>query len=174
MKLTVQPNLDDPSHGHLACGGAVYDCALGKAGITSNKQEGDGATPIGQFALKQVYYRADRVETPRTGLPLSTIKANNGWCDAPADSNYNRLVQHPYPASAERLWREDHRYDLIVVLGHNDNPVVPGAGSAIFIHIAAEDFRPTEGCIALREEDLLAVMSQCTTDSTIEIQTATP
>ncbi|WP_211488879.1 L,D-transpeptidase family protein, partial [Escherichia coli] len=80
------------------------------------------------------------------------------WCDAPDDPNYNRPVKHPYRASAEKMWREDHLYDLVVILGQNDDPVVPGAGSAIFFHLAKEletGFRPTEGCVALRLPDML-------------------
>lgn len=171
MDLTVFPNLGDPTHGRLQCDETVYDCALGRSGVTADKQEGDGATPLGQFTLRRVLFRADRLNAPTTALPTTPIKPNDGWCDAAADPLYNQPVEHPYPASAEHLWRDDNRYNLIIVVGHNDEPIVPGAGSAIFLHVAAEDFRPTEGCVALREEDVLAVLAQCTMDSTIEIQT---
>lgn len=113
------------------------------------KREGDGATPIGTFALRSAHYRRDRASRPNSDLPINIIKANDGWCDAPADRNYNRPVRHPYPASAEHLWREDRVYDLVIVIGYNDVPRRRGAGSAIFIHAARPGFTPTEGCIAL-------------------------
>jgi L,D-peptidoglycan transpeptidase YkuD (ErfK/YbiS/YcfS/YnhG family) len=109
---------------------------------------------MGKFALRAVYYRRDRTGRPASGLPIRCIGANDGWCDAPADRNYNRAVRHPYPASAEHLWREDRLYDLVIVIGYNDVPRLRGAGSAIFIHAARPDFTPTEGCIALAPASL--------------------
>jgi L,D-peptidoglycan transpeptidase YkuD (ErfK/YbiS/YcfS/YnhG family) len=58
------------------------------------------------------------------------------------------------------MWREDHLYDLLVVLGYNDDPVVPGKGSAIFLHLAKPGYLPTQGCVALVYEDLLAAIAQ--------------
>lgn len=170
MDLIVIPDADDPRRGLLHCSDAAYACALGRSGVTLDKREGDGATPIGRFALRHLLYRADRLDTPTTDLTATPIKPTDGWCDAPNDPFYNRPIQHPYSVSAERLWRDDARYDLIVVLGHNDDPVIPGAGSAIFLHVAAEDFRPTEGCIALHTEDVLALLTHCSEKSTIEIK----
>jgi L,D-peptidoglycan transpeptidase YkuD (ErfK/YbiS/YcfS/YnhG family) len=135
-------------------------CALGRAGITSAKREGDGATPAGAFALRRLLYRPDREPRPQTILPCKAIMPSDGWCDAPDDPAYNRLVALPYPARAESLWREDRVYDLIVVLGHNDDPVIRGQGSAIFLHLAAPDFAPTAGCVALGREDLLTVLRE--------------
>lgn len=122
------------------------------------KREGDGATPIGQWPVRQVFYRADRLPRPRTALPLRRIHRRDGWCDAPADRNYNRPVSHPYPASAEEMWRKDELYDLVVVLGYNDRPRRRGAGSAIFMHVARDDLKPTAGCVALRRADILKVL----------------
>jgi L,D-peptidoglycan transpeptidase YkuD (ErfK/YbiS/YcfS/YnhG family) len=86
------------------------------------------------------------------------ITRSDGWCDDPTDRNYNRAVRHPYPASAERLWREDDLYDVVVVLGHNARPRVRGGGSAIFMHLARPGYTPTEGCIALRRAHLLLLL----------------
>lgn len=133
-------------------------CALGRTGISTQKREGDGATPAGAFPLRRVFYRADREPRPRTALGCQPIAPSDGWCDAPADSAYNRLVVLPYPASAETLWRDDRLYDLMVVLGYNDAPVIPGQGSAIFLHLATADFAPTAGCVALARDDLLTVL----------------
>ncbi len=170
MTLIVIPDDADNTRGYVHIGDVSYACALGRNGLSAAKVEGDGRTPIGRFVLRRVLYRADRVQTPETTLPLRTIKPNDGWCDAPEDHRYNQMVEHPYGASAEELWRDDNRYDILVVLGHNDDPIVPGEGSAIFLHVAAEDFRPTEGCVAMECGDLLTVLKTCTPDSVIEIQ----
>ena len=96
---------------------------------------------------------------PRTPFDLRLIRRNDGWCDSPADRNYNRPVRLPYPAGAEHLWRGDGLYDVVVVLGFNDVPRLRNRGSAIFMHIARGDFHPTEGCVALRARDLRRLMS---------------
>ncbi|MEE8444293.1 MAG: L,D-transpeptidase family protein, partial [Alphaproteobacteria bacterium] len=144
--------------GRLRCGGRSYRCALGHGGIGAEKCEGDGVTPVGVFALRRVLYRADRMALPETGLEVAPIGESDGWCDDPADPNYNRPVALPYAASHERLWREDAVYELIVVLGHNDDPPRPGLGSAIFLHVARPEYEPTQGCVALAPGDLLAVL----------------
>jgi L,D-peptidoglycan transpeptidase YkuD (ErfK/YbiS/YcfS/YnhG family) len=133
-------------------------CALGKRGRRTRKLEGDGATPIGCWKLVRVLYRADRIRRPATRLPVKSIGRSDGWCDAPADRNYNRFVRLPYGASAESLWRTDNLYDVVVVLSHNSTPRVRGGGSAIFMHIAKAGYAPTEGCIALRREHLLMLL----------------
>jgi len=131
-------------------------CAIGPAGVVAAtaKREGDGASPAGAWVMRKVFYRPDRRPAPRTALPVEPLLPSDGWCDAPADGAYNRRVTLPYPASAERLWRDEGVYDLIVTLGHNDDPVVPGAGSAIFLHLARPDYAPTQGCVALAAGDL--------------------
>jgi L,D-peptidoglycan transpeptidase YkuD (ErfK/YbiS/YcfS/YnhG family) len=145
--------------GIVACGGLALPCALGRSGRRVGKREGDGATPIGRFALREVFYRGDRVARPRSSLPVTALKATDGWCDDARDRNYNRRVRHPYPGSAERLWRDDHLYDLIVVLGYNDGPRVKGRGSAIFMHVAAPGLKPTQGCIALERRHLMRLIA---------------
>lgn len=149
------------AHGEAKWRGRSYRCALGSGGVAATKREGDGATPMGCFFLRGVLYRADRLAEPKTGLPASAIEPDDGWCDAPDDAAYNKKVRLPHPASAERLWRDDAVYDLIVVLGHNDRPVVPGCGSAIFMHVATPDYAPTAGCVALARDDLLAILADC-------------
>jgi L,D-peptidoglycan transpeptidase YkuD (ErfK/YbiS/YcfS/YnhG family) len=110
--------------------------------------------------MRRLLYRADRMERPATRLPFLELEPEDGWCDDPADPAYNRPVRLPYPGRHERLWREDGVYDLVVVLGHNDDPVVPGHGSAIFLHIARPDFGPTEGCVALLRADLTRLLAE--------------
>ncbi len=136
-------------------------CAIGKGGVISaeQKREGDGASPIGTWPLVRVYYRPDRLSRPKTGLPCVPLKPGDGWCDAPDHPLYNRPVRRPFEASHEALWRDDHVYDVIIELAHNSDPVVPGLGSAVFMHIAKPDYTPTEGCVALATDDLLHVLS---------------
>ena len=149
--------------------GREYRCAVGHGGIAARKREGDGVTPSGRFPLRSVLYRADRVDRPQTALPREAIALGDGWCDAPGDPRYNQPVSHPYTTSAERLWRADRCYDLLAVIGFNDDPVVDGAGSAIFLHVARPAYLPTEGCVALALEDLQAVLAEWRPEDRIEI-----
>jgi len=148
--------------GTLRFGTLSFPCALGRSGISSSKHEGDGATPAGTYPLREVRYRPDRLPNrPQTGLPVIATRPTDGWCDDPADANYNRLVQLPYPHSAEHLWRDDGLYDVLAVIGYNDTPPVAGAGSAIFLHVMRPNGGPTSGCVSLAREHLLAVLAQC-------------
>jgi L,D-peptidoglycan transpeptidase YkuD (ErfK/YbiS/YcfS/YnhG family) len=146
--------------GYALWGGRPMRCALGRAGIAAAKREGDHATPAGAWPMRRALYRPDRETPPATRLPLQPLDPADGWCDAPGDQAYNRLVRLPYAARAETLWRDDALYDLLIVLGYNDAPVVAGRGSAIFLHLARDDFGPTEGCIALARDDLLTVLAE--------------
>jgi L,D-peptidoglycan transpeptidase YkuD (ErfK/YbiS/YcfS/YnhG family) len=161
-----------PGRGRLLWMGHAVDCTLGKAGTRVDKREGDGATPIGRYAFRRVLFRADRSEAPRTRLSSAPIAPDDGWCDAAGDAAYNRPVKLPYPASAERLWRDDSLYDIVVVLGHNDDPVVDGAGSAIFMHLKRDDNGPTEGCVGLARADLLELLADLQPGDEIEISAA--
>jgi L,D-peptidoglycan transpeptidase YkuD (ErfK/YbiS/YcfS/YnhG family) len=136
----------------------------------SLKREGDGASPAGLWPIRRVLYRSDRGDRPQTALPVQAIGPEDGWCDDPADPNYNRPVKHPYGARAERLWREDGVYDLIVVLGHNDDPPIAGLGSAIFLHLARPDYAPTEGCVAMARPDLEALLAMARPGDAVEIR----
>lgn len=139
--------------------GWAWRCAIGRGGAVpaADKREGDGATPIGRWPLRGVLLRPDRGFVPPVELPWRWIRPWDGWCDAPGDPAYNRPVAHPCSRSAERLWRDDRAYDVVVVLGHNDAPPMAGAGSAIFWHLAQPDWQPTEGCVAV-SADAMAVM----------------
>jgi L,D-peptidoglycan transpeptidase YkuD (ErfK/YbiS/YcfS/YnhG family) len=167
MIITVTAQNGGPAT--LNANDGEFPAAIGPAGITKDKYEGDGATPAGRFPFRAVYFRPDRLASPVTALPVYAIQTNDGWCDAPEDPLYNRAVKLPYPSSAEAFWRDDGVYDLLVVLGHNDGPVVPGAGSAIFLHIARADFAPTQGCVAVTREVLLGLIECLDGESVIEI-----
>ncbi len=157
--------------GHLYGYGWDARCAVGKAGLieADAKREGDHKTPIGQWPIRELWYRADRVTLPEVPLPARIIQPDDGWCDAPEDTKYNQHVKHPYPASAEKLWREDHVYDLLLVLGYNDNPPVVGRGSAIFFHLAHPDYRGTEGCLAIAKEDMLRLLPRLQVGCKVDI-----
>lgn len=153
----------------LDWGAGKRRAAIGPGGIAIKSGEGDGITPRGTYPIREIFYRADRIAKPETVLPLRAIEKDDGWCDAPADPNYNRLVKLPYPASAEHMWRDDHLYDLVAVLGYNDDPVVPGKGSAIFLHLAKPDYANTHGCVALNMDDALAALKQLRTGDHVQI-----
>ena len=157
------------SRGWLSYGGRRIRCTLGAAGVTSDKHEGDGATPRGEFPLRRILYRKDHLPPPKVSLPIKSIAKNDGWCDDPDDSLYNQQVTLPYNASCESLWHDQGLYDLIVVLGHNDDPVVVGRGSAIFLHIADEDFSPTKGCVAIPAKDLVLLVEAANSSTIIRI-----
>ena len=142
--------------------GKAMPCAIGRSGTidAADKREGDGMSPLGAWPMRRLLYRADRLAKPSGRLPASTISEQDGWCDAPESAEYNRPVLLPFAASHERLWREDQLYDVIVVLGHNDDPVRPGMGSAIFLHCAQPDFAPTEGCVALEKTTLISLLEE--------------
>jgi L,D-peptidoglycan transpeptidase YkuD (ErfK/YbiS/YcfS/YnhG family) len=166
MKHISKLRLTSPST--LEAGGKTYACRIGRAGIApaGEKREGDLKTPTGSYALRGVYYRPDRMQPPKTALPVIALTPEDGWCDEPSHPLYNRPVTLPFEGSHEKLWREDHVYDLIIPLGYNDGfdeagkpaPIVAGAGSAIFMHLMREDGVGTEGCVALKHEDLLEVL----------------
>lgn len=147
----------------LIVAGKRYPCAVGRAGVAplDAKREGDGRTPSGAFSFRCLYYRPDKVDPallPRAWKPMA-LHPEDGWCDAPSDPKYNQFVKLPYGASHEELWRADAAYDLIVPLGYNDDPVIPGRGSAIFFHVAQPGYAPTSGCVAVSREHFLEILS---------------
>jgi L,D-peptidoglycan transpeptidase YkuD (ErfK/YbiS/YcfS/YnhG family) len=146
-----------------------FRCVLGRGGVKTDKHEGDGATPIGRWPMRRVMYRPDRITVPKTRLAVRALTPEDGWCDDPTHRAYNTHIKKPFPASHESLWREDAVYDLIIILGHNDQPPVTGLGSAIFMHVAQPDFTPTEGCVALALVDLVSIVENCDTDTYIVI-----
>ena len=154
--------------------GQRYQCTLGEKGLTGDKHEGDMKTPVGSFPLREVWYRADRMEKPNTSLPLRIIEKDDGWCDDVKSEFYNQPVKLPFEPSHEELWREDEKYDIIVTLGYNDNPFKPGRGSAIFFHIAPEDYPPTQGCVGLTKADLLKVLEHVKPDTLMCVEMAMP
>ena len=156
--LIVQADSADSSLAWASLGGQRWRCAIGAGGVREDKVEGDAATPAGEFPLRHVYFRNDRVVLPRVGLPSRPITERDGWCDDPRSPTYNRLVHVPNEWSHEKMWRDDGLYDLVVVVGYNDDPPEGEWGSAIFLHVAKDDYSPTQGCVAFKREDLLELV----------------
>lgn len=167
-------NFTATADGFLDLGARRARCALGKSGVrpAAEKREGDLASPAGVWPMRRVLYRPDRGPAPTTALPTSPLSRDDGWCDAPGDRAYNRPVKLPYPASAEAMWREDHLYDVVVVLGHNDDPPVAPMGSCIFLHLARDGYLPTEGCVAVSRADMEALLAAAQPGDAVEIRPA--
>ncbi|HWI84707.1 MAG TPA: L,D-transpeptidase family protein [Sphingomonas sp.] len=166
MRLVV-----DGGAGLLDAGDRAIRCSIGRGGLiaAADKREGDGASPIGIWPIRGVLLRPDRLDRPEgMTLPWRWIRPGDGWSDGADDPAYNRPVRHPHAFSAERLWRDDGLYDAIVVLGHNDAPPVPGAGSAIFLH-CWRDGATTEGCVAIAREELIALLPRLKPGDAVKI-----
>lgn len=158
--------------GWMDLAGARVRCALGRGGVkpATQKREGDGASPAGVWPLRRVLWRPDRGAPPAIALPGRPLAREDGWCEDPSDPAYNRQVTLPHRGAVDAMWREDHLYDLVVVLGHNDNPVIPGAGSAVFLHLARPDYGPTQGCVALARADLERLLALAAPGDALEIR----
>ncbi len=168
-RITVRRKPAEPTRGVLTAGALAVPVALGRGGVKANKREGDGATPRGTFRLRRLWWRGDRHARPRTLLPIRRIADDDGWCEDPADRHYNQPVKVPPGSKADRLTRQDLLYDFIIELDHNTRPRVSGRGSAVFIHIARDGFRPTAGCVALTMPALRRLIPHLSAHTRIEI-----
>ena len=135
-----------------------FQCSIGRSGFSKNKQEGDGFTPIGSFKIEKIYYRSDKIDNLETKINKFQIHELDGWCDDSSQKEYNKLIRFPYNFSAEKLYRDDSLYNIVCVLNYNTNPIIPGLGSAIFIHVAKGEYASTEGCVALKQKDLIFLL----------------
>ena len=153
----------------LTFGEIAMDCAIGRNGCceATIKREGDGCTPIGVWPIRGALLRPGKAIAPPKRLPWRWIRPQDGWSDDPFDPAYNRPVRLPRLFSAESLMRADGAYDVILVLGHNDDPPIPGAGSAIFLHLS--EGRPTAGCVAIEREDMAHLLRALMTGDVVEI-----
>lgn len=157
-ELLITPARRGATQGNAVLGALSVRCALGRSGVAAGKVEGDGTTPAGRFPIRRLFYRPDRIRDFSCRLPMQPMSPSDGWCDDPADSFYNRLITRPYPGRHEIMWLESAVYDLLLVIGHNDDPVMPGKGSAVFLHLARPDYAPTDGCVAFARADFVALL----------------
>ena len=155
--------------GHLKYKNLKFRCALGRAGIKNKEKEGDNITPRGTFKVNKIYYRADKIKNIATHIKKIKIKKNMGWCDDPKSSFYNKEIKLPNKFRHEKLYRNDHLYDLILVLNYNAKPIKKNKGSAIFIHVSKNSYKKTQGCIALKKKHLITLASQIKKSTKIKI-----
>ena len=147
----------------------IFKCCIGKNGLTKNKFEGDKKTPKGIFSLGNLYFRKDRNSKPNTNLKCITIKKEMGWCDDPKDKkNYNKLIKVNKKIKHEKLFRKDSKYDFLIPINYNTKQTRLGKGSAIFIHLT-KNFKPTEGCIALKKKEFLILLKLINKNTKIKI-----
>ena len=145
-------------------------CAVGKRGIGLKKKEGDFITPVGQYKIRYLLYRKDRIKKIQTKLRKIIIKKNIGWCDDPKSQKYNKLINLPFNYSYEKLFIKENIYDIILVLNYNMNPVKKNKGSAIFIHIAKKNYKKTKGCIAIKKTELLEIIRKIKINTKVRIE----
>jgi L,D-peptidoglycan transpeptidase YkuD (ErfK/YbiS/YcfS/YnhG family) len=159
----------NPRRGWLTAGGRTIPVALGRGGIRANKREGDGGTPKGTFHPRKLWWRADRHPQPRTFLPVRAIAPEDAWCEDPNDRHYNKPVRLKRDRGGDRLRREDHLYDFIVEIDHNTSPRIAGRGSAVFLHLARDNFAPTAGCVSMTKSAMLHLLQRLGPGTRIEI-----
>jgi hypothetical protein len=155
--------------GYLKYKNFRFRCALGMGGIKKKIKEGDNITPKGIFKITKIYYRPDRIKKIKVPIKTIKIKKNIGWCDDPKSDYYNRQIKLPTKFGYEKLYRNDKLYDLIAVLNYNLDPIIKNKGSAIFIHIANNSYKKTKGCIALKKNDLIKIITQIKKNTKIKI-----
>ena len=167
--IRIRAAAGDPRRGWLVADGQAVPVALGRGGIIANKREGDGGTPKGTFRPRQLWWRADRHPRPRTFLPIRAIAPEDAWCEDPASPHYNQPVRLDQANAGDRLTRDDRLYDFIVEIDHNASPRIRGRGSAVFLHLARENFGPTAGCVSMTKPAMLRLLQRLGPDTKIVI-----
>ena len=162
MKLVVK-------NGFLQNQDQKYKCSIGYNGLNKNKNEGDGCTPIGTFKINKILYRPDKINIHQFNIDSEVIEKSHGWCDDINSDLYNQKIEFPFEQSAEHLYRNDDLYDIVCIIDYNLNPIIRGKGSAIFLHVANEDYSPTQGCVAIKKDELLQIAMKLDESSTIII-----
>ena len=146
----------------------LFKCCVGKNGIKKKRKEGDKITPKGIYSLGKLYYRSDRVKKPLTKLSTKKITKDMGWCDDPDNILYNKEIKINNKVKCEKLFRKDNSYDYLIVINYNKKNILPGKGSAIFIHLT-KNYKHTAGCIALKKKDFLILSQIININSKIKI-----
>jgi len=167
--IRINAAAGDPCRGWLTADGQAIPVALGRGGIRANKREGDGGTPKGTFRPRQLWWRADRHPRPRTFLPVRAIRLADAWCEDPQSRHYNQPVRLDPGCGGDRLTRDDHLYDFIVEIDHNSSPRIAGRGSAVFLHLARENFGPTAGCVSMPKPAMLRLLARLGPETRIVI-----
>ena len=168
--IRIRAKAGNSRRGWLVAGATAFPVALGRGGILANKHEGDGGTPRGTFHPRKLWWRADRHRRPRTHLPVRAIRLEDAWCEDPADRHYNQPIRLDSEAAGDRLTRKDHLYDFIVEIDHNTRPRIAGRGSAVFLHLARENFGPTAGCVSMTKSAMLQLLRRLGPQTKIVIE----
>jgi len=156
--IRVKPAAGNPRRGWLTAGALTIPVALGRGGILANKREGDGGTPRGSFHPRQLWWRGDRHSRPQTFLPARMITGADAWCEDPRDRHYNQWIRLGSEQGGDRLKRPDQLYDFIIEIDHNTRPRIAGRGSAVFLHLARDNFGPTAGCVSMTKSAMLQLL----------------
>jgi L,D-peptidoglycan transpeptidase YkuD (ErfK/YbiS/YcfS/YnhG family) len=156
--IRIRPRAGNPRQGWLTAPGLTIPVALGRGGILADKREGDGGTPRGAFLPRKLWWRADRFPRPRSFLSARAIMPTDAWCEDPNDRHYNRPIRIARDHEGDRLQRKDHLYDFIVEIDHNTRPRIAGRGSAVFLHLARDNFGPTAGCVSMTRSAMLHLL----------------
>ena len=138
--------------------GYKLKCSFGKLGLSRNKKEGDFTTPKGLFKLGLLYYRKDRVKLTKCLIKKKIIKKNMGWCDDSKSKKYNQEISFPFKYNAEKFYRKDNIYDILINIKYNHFPIVKNKGSAIFLHLSKKNYKPTNGCVGIKKKDFLKIL----------------
>jgi L,D-peptidoglycan transpeptidase YkuD (ErfK/YbiS/YcfS/YnhG family) len=168
-EIRIKAAAGNPRRGWLTAGSQTIPVALGRGGIRANKREGDGGTPRGIFRPRQVWWRGDRHRRPRSFLPVRAIRPEDAWCEDPQSRHYNQPIRLDLDHSGDRLTRDDRLYDFIIEIDHNFSPRIAGRGSAVFLHLAREDFSPTAGCVSMTESAMLRLLARLGPETRIVI-----
>lgn len=169
QEIIVRAAAGNRQRGWLQLDGRAIPVALGRGGIRVDKREGDGGTPRGVFHPVRLWWRSDRHARPRTALPMRHITAADAWSEDPADRRYNQPIRIKDGEPGDRLKRDDHLYDFIIEIDHNTRPRIPGRGSAVFLHLARDDFGPTAGCVGMTREAMLRLLARLSPQTRIVI-----
>ena len=154
VRSSVFVGSDGRRHSYLDLGAWRFRCSIGRSGVTRDKREGDGKTPVGRFAILGWRFRPAGLVGARPVSAWRLIRPDDGWCDQPGAAAYNRPVRLPVAAGHEKMWRDDIKYDAVGILDYNIFPRRSLRGSAIFFHLCSAEFEITAGCIAIPARDM--------------------
>ena len=129
-------------------------CCIGRGNLKKDKVEGDGSTPRGKFGIGTLYWRSDRVRKPNTKLFCKPIHKRMAWCNDSKSKFYNKKIKVNKKIKFEKIYRNDYKYNYLILLKYNYINPKKNKGSAIFIHLT-KDYKKTAGCIALSKKDFL-------------------
>jgi L,D-peptidoglycan transpeptidase YkuD (ErfK/YbiS/YcfS/YnhG family) len=156
-------------NGYLEYKNFKFRCALGKAGVKTKIKEGDNITPKGTYKILNIYYREDRIKKIQSLIKKIKINKKMGWCDDTQSKYYNKQIKLPSKLDHEILYRKDNIYDIVCVINYNMNPALKNKGSAIFLHVAKKKYQKTKGCIALKKNHLIKLISLINKNTKIKI-----